>query len=103
MCQHRHFCTVQDPIVCALVREKATSHNMHPNVLAQVDATGMGKKQNCPKKRLMCYRPDKNGSAMRSSSKRFNILMILKTAYLLSLFWQEQNLYFLVGTYSNST
>jgi hypothetical protein len=45
MQQHRHFHTVQDPLVCALAREKATSCNMHPNVLAQVEATDMGNKQ----------------------------------------------------------
>ncbi len=32
-----------------------------------------------------------------------NILDAGLTAYLLSLFWREQNSYFLVGTYSNST
>ncbi len=42
MRQRRHFCTVQDPIVHALTREKETSCNMHPNVLAQVDATNVG-------------------------------------------------------------
>jgi hypothetical protein len=39
------FCTVQDPLVRARAREKATSRNMHPNVLAQVDATDTGNKQ----------------------------------------------------------
>ena len=32
-------------LVCALAREKATSHNTHPDGLAQVDATDMGNKQ----------------------------------------------------------
>jgi hypothetical protein len=38
----RRFCTVQDP---AHAREKATSRNMHPNVLAQVEATDAGNKR----------------------------------------------------------
>jgi hypothetical protein len=43
MRQRKHFCTVQDPLVCALAREKATSRNIHPtNVLAQVDAADEG-------------------------------------------------------------
>ncbi len=33
------------PLVCALAREKATSCNMHHNVLAQVDATDAGNNQ----------------------------------------------------------
>ncbi len=45
MQQRRHFCTVQDPLVCVLTREKATSCNMHPNVLAQVEATDARNKQ----------------------------------------------------------
>jgi hypothetical protein len=35
---------VQNPLVRALVREKATSRNMHPNVLAQVEVTDAGSK-----------------------------------------------------------
>jgi hypothetical protein len=45
MRERRRFCTVQDPLVRACAREKATSRNMHPNVLAQVDATNAGNKQ----------------------------------------------------------
>jgi hypothetical protein len=45
MQQRRRFCTVQDPLVCTLAREKATSGNTHPDVLAQVDVTDMGNKQ----------------------------------------------------------
>jgi hypothetical protein len=37
--QRRQFRTVQDPLVCATAREKATSRCNHPEVLAQVDAT----------------------------------------------------------------
>jgi hypothetical protein len=32
------------PLVRALAREKATSYNMHPNVLAQVEETDAGNK-----------------------------------------------------------
>jgi hypothetical protein len=35
MQQRRRFCTRQDPLVCALAREKATSCNMHPNGLLE--------------------------------------------------------------------
>jgi hypothetical protein len=30
------YCTVQNPVVCSLAREKANSHNMHPDVIAQI-------------------------------------------------------------------
>jgi hypothetical protein len=45
ICMRRRFCTVQDPLVHAHVQEKATSRNMHPNVLAQVEATDAGNKR----------------------------------------------------------
>ncbi len=38
MQQHRHFCTVQNLLICAMGQEKAGSCNTHPAVLAQVDA-----------------------------------------------------------------
>ena len=37
--------TVQDPLVCAHAREKASSRCNHPDVLAQVDASDAGNKQ----------------------------------------------------------
>jgi hypothetical protein len=46
MRMHRRFWTVQDPLVCALARKKAASRNMHPDVLAQVELTEVGNKQN---------------------------------------------------------
>ena len=46
MCMRRRFQTVQDPLVRALACEKAASRNMHPNVLAQVELTDVGNKQN---------------------------------------------------------
>ena len=39
MQQRRRFCTVHNPLVCALVQEKEGSCKTHPDVLAQVDAT----------------------------------------------------------------
>ena len=45
MRQRRRFRNVQDPLVRALAREKATSCNTHPDVLAQVDTTDTGNKQ----------------------------------------------------------
>jgi hypothetical protein len=36
---------VQNPQVCALAREKASSCNTHPDVLAQVEATDSGNKR----------------------------------------------------------
>ncbi len=51
MQQRRQFCTVQDPLVRVLAREKATSRNTHPDVLAQVDATDTGNKQKCLEKK----------------------------------------------------
>ena len=47
MRMRRCFRTVQDPLVVrALVRKKAASCNMHPDVLAQVESTDVGNKQN---------------------------------------------------------
>jgi hypothetical protein len=51
MQQRRRFCTVQDPLVRALAREKATSRNMHPNELAQVEETDAGNKQKLSEKK----------------------------------------------------
>ncbi len=45
MRERRRFRTVQDPLVRARAREKATSRNMHPNVFARVDATDAGNMQ----------------------------------------------------------
>ena len=45
MQQRRRFCTVQNPLVCAMAREKASSCNTHPDVLAQVEATDEGNKR----------------------------------------------------------
>jgi len=49
----RRFRTVQDPLVCAHAREKATSRNMHPDVLAQVEATDAGNKRTLYEKKLI--------------------------------------------------
>ncbi len=65
----RHYRTVQDPLVRARSREKATSRNMHPNVLAQVEATDVGNKRIFSEKRLIEYQPNENGSAMRVGSR----------------------------------
>ncbi len=51
MQQPRRFHTVQDALVRALAREKATSRNTHPDVLAQVDATDTGNKQKIVRKK----------------------------------------------------
>ena len=51
MQQRRRFCTVQDPLFRALTREKATSQNMHPNVLAQVEETDPWNKQKLSEKK----------------------------------------------------
>jgi hypothetical protein len=40
------YCTVQNPVVCSLAREKANSHNMHPDVIAQIDKINKGSKRN---------------------------------------------------------
>ena len=45
MQQRRRFCTVQNPLVRAMAREKASSRNTHPDVLAQVEATDEGNKR----------------------------------------------------------
>ncbi len=41
----RCFRTVQDPLVHAHAQEKASSRNMHPDVLAQVEAMDAGNKR----------------------------------------------------------
>ena len=52
MQQHQCFCTVQNPLVRALVQARAGSHNTHPAVLAQVDATDKGNKQKLTEKKI---------------------------------------------------
>ncbi len=47
----RRFRTVQDPLVCAHAREKASSRCNHPDVLAGVDATDAGNKQKLSEKK----------------------------------------------------
>ena len=47
----RRFRTVQDPLVCAHAREKASSCCNHPDVLAQVDETDAGNKQKLSEKK----------------------------------------------------
>jgi hypothetical protein len=70
MQQRRHFCTVQDNLVWALAREKATSCNMHPNVLAQVEERDAGNKQKLSEKKADVILTKLNGSVMRGDSKR---------------------------------
>ncbi len=40
------FCTVQNPLVRALAREKANSCNTHPDVIAHTDAMNEGNNRN---------------------------------------------------------
>ena len=51
MQQRRRFRTVQNPLVCAMAREKASSCNTHPDVLAQVEATDEGNKRKISEKK----------------------------------------------------
>ena len=41
----QRFCTVQNPVIQALVREKVNSHSLHPNVIAHTNATNAGNKR----------------------------------------------------------
>ena len=50
MQQRRRFRTVQNPLVRAMAREKASSRNTHPDVLAQVQATDEGNKRKLSEK-----------------------------------------------------
>ncbi len=51
MQQRRHFCTIQNPLIPTLAREKAGSCNTHPDVLAQVEATDEGNKRKISEKK----------------------------------------------------
>jgi hypothetical protein len=44
--QRLRYCTVQNPVVCSLAREKANLCNMHPNAIAQTDKINEGSKPN---------------------------------------------------------
>ncbi len=44
--QHLRYCTVENPVVCSLAREKANSQNMHQDVIAQTDKINGGNKCN---------------------------------------------------------
>jgi hypothetical protein len=74
----RCFRTVQDPLVRAHAREKASSRCNHPDVLAQVDETDAGNKRKLSEKRLIYYQPDGNNSAMRGGSKHWIILSMAR-------------------------
>jgi uncharacterized sporulation protein YeaH/YhbH (DUF444 family) len=50
MQQRRRFRTVQNPLVRAMAREKASSRNTHPDVLAQIEATDEGNKRKLSEK-----------------------------------------------------
>jgi hypothetical protein len=50
--QHWHFCTVLNPMVCAMAQEKAGSCNAHPNMLTQVGAMDKGIKQKLSEKKV---------------------------------------------------
>jgi hypothetical protein len=50
MQQRWRFCTVQNPLVRAMAREEASSHNTHPDVLAQIEATDEGNKRKLSEK-----------------------------------------------------
>ena len=41
----QRFCTVQNPVIRALAREKANSHSSHPDVIAHTNATNAGNKR----------------------------------------------------------
>jgi len=44
--QRLRYCTVQNPVIRSLAREKANSRNMHPDVIAQTDKINEGSKCN---------------------------------------------------------
>ena len=69
----RRFRTVQDPLVCANVREKASSRCNHPDVLARVDATDAGNKQKISEKKADLLSARQKNSAMRGGSKHWII------------------------------
>ena len=50
MQQRRRFRTVQNPLVRAMAREKTSSRNTHPDVLAQIEATDEGNKRKLSEK-----------------------------------------------------
>ena len=45
MCLRQRFCTVQNPVIRALAREKANSRLLHPEVIAHTNATNAGNKR----------------------------------------------------------
>ena len=74
-----HFWTVQDPLVHALLHEKATSRNMHPNVLAKVESTDLGNKQNLSERKadLILIKQQKQRDE-GCGSRHWNILAMPK-------------------------
>jgi hypothetical protein len=55
MQQRRPFCTVQNPLVRAVAREKAGFCNTHPDVLAQVETTDEENTRKISEKRRLTY------------------------------------------------
>ncbi len=41
----QRFRTIQNPAICAVAREKASSHSLHPDVIAHTKATNAGNKR----------------------------------------------------------
>ena len=74
----RRFRTVQDPLVRAHAREKASSRCNHPDVLAQVDETDAGNKRKLSEKKADLLSARQKNSAMRGGSKRWNILSMAR-------------------------
>ncbi len=67
------YCTVQNPVVPSLAREKIYLHNMHPDVIVQTDKINAGNRQNLAELKADFVGTLKKGSAMLGSTTPCNI------------------------------
>jgi hypothetical protein len=84
MRQRLHYCTVQNPAVRSLAREKLNSLNMHPDVIAQKDKINKGNKCN-----LVESKADLVGTLQKRqrNAERFEAMQYFKQDNVKRLTW----------------
>ena len=67
----QRFCTVQNPVIRALAREKANSCSSHPDVIAHTNATNAGNKRSFSVVKVDDeFRQDEKGSVIWGDMRR---------------------------------
>jgi len=66
----QRFCTVQNPVIRALAREKANSRSSHPDVIAHTNATNAENRCSFSGVKTMQFRQDEKGSVIWGDMRR---------------------------------